>query len=57
MGRSSVFERASDKVDQSMSSGGSWNERLNMRFLSKIFTPDSPLFLKMGHIWELEAQL
>ena len=28
--------------------GASWHERLNMRFLSKVFTPDSPLFEKLG---------
>lgn len=40
-----------------MSNEVSWNERLNMRFFSKVFTPDSPLFTKMGEIWEVEAQL
>jgi hypothetical protein len=37
--------------------GSKWHDRLNMRFFSKVFTPDSPLFLKMGKIWELEAHL
>jgi PH domain len=35
----------------------SWHERLNMRFMSKVFSPDSPLFSKMGNIWDLEAKL
>ncbi len=33
------------------------HERLNMRFFSKVFQPEAPLFQKMGSIWELEAQL
>ncbi len=33
------------------------HERLNMRFFSKVFQPDAPLFLKMGTVWELEARL
>lgn len=37
--------------------GGSMHERLNMRFFSKVFQPDAPLFQRMGSIWELEAQL
>jgi hypothetical protein len=28
-----------------------------MRFLSKVFQPEAPLFQKLGSIWELEAQL
>jgi hypothetical protein len=33
------------------------HERLNMRFFSKVFQPEAPLFQKMGSIWELEAKL
>ena len=45
--------------DDSLAYGftGSMHERLNMRFFSKVFQPEAPLFQKMGSIWELEAQL
>lgn len=33
------------------------HERLNMRFFSKVFQPEAPLFQRMGSIWELEAKL
>jgi hypothetical protein len=33
------------------------HDRLNMRFFSRVFQPEAPLFQKMGSIWELEASL
>ena len=52
-GRSSVIDPFNDS-NRSFNAGASdigganWHERLNMRFLSKVFTPDSPLFEKLG---------
>ena len=34
-----------------------WHERLNLAFASKIFKADGPFFLRLGRIWELEAQI
>lgn len=41
----------------STSGGTSMHDRLNMRFFSKVFHPEAPLFQRMGTIWELEASL
>jgi len=34
-----------------------WNEQLNLAFCTKVFNPESAFFKKLGHIWELEAEL
>ena len=48
---------SSTTSDYYSQSTASMHERLNMRFFSKVFQPDTPLFLKMGTVWELEARL
>ena len=49
--------RASSMNYSSKEQKPDWHELLNMKFCSKIFTPDSPFFTKLSHIWEFEAQL
>ena len=30
---------------------------MNLAFVTKVFKPDSPFFVNLGRVWELEAQL
>ncbi|CDW78336.1 oxysterol-binding protein [Stylonychia lemnae] len=37
--------------------GTNWYEQLNLQFCSKMFKADGPFFMRLGQIWELEAQV
>ncbi len=55
MGAAQSVSSVSDYYGGGLSSN--MHDRLNMKFFSKVFHPEAPLFQRMGSIWELEAQL
>ena len=34
-----------------------WSKHLNLAFTSQLFKMDSPFFMKLGKVWEKEAEL
>lgn len=46
--------RNGDNFEQNLTNAN-WHDTLNMKFTSKIFSPESPFFHKLGELWDLEA--
>lgn len=46
-----------DDISDVSHSKRDWSETLNLAFCSKIFKPDAPFFIRLGKVWEKEAEL